>query len=377
MDSKTNISPRRKTNVMLSGQILAHVGMLVQMDCVPLVPPRWQGHFLFGYKAMSVKPITSLNANARSVIAVRNTAESTMTRTLHNEGLAAILPVIAARMCVRTGLVTKDSLVNCDHSDFDGLVAFVCAVQTGKGRAVPVYVNTSFSGKLPAHPDAPPRKRKLRRAYSQRELNLYEQTVVDLEAMAAHLGFWPRLVFDRGFSGGPLIHALVDYGVTFYIRMKADRLVGVCGQPLKASQLTGNDCVVGLDGMRLRVVRSETPASGEPWYILTSDMASTRNEIIKVYYYRFEIEESFKDVKHIQDLHKLQVDLSLSLKVVLWFVILGILLLYLSSLRALGKCWFEQRTGHPKKRLSWYRWLHELLEWLIWQPLYKAVTGGV
>jgi hypothetical protein len=360
---------------MLSGQILKHMGMLVQMEVLPEMPKLWRRQFLFGYKAIAIKPITSLNANARSVIAVRNTAESTMTRTLHNEGLAAMLPVMVARMCIRAGLVTPESFVNCDHSDFDGLVAFVCAVQTGKGRAVPVYVNTAYSGKLPAHNDAPPRKRMLRQEYNQRELNLYEQTVVDLEALAAHLGFWPRLVFDRGFSGGPLVHTLMEYKATFYIRMKADRLVGVCGLSLKASELTGSDCVVSLDGMRLRVIRSETPASGELWYILTSDMTSSRDEIIKIYYY-LEIEESFKDVKHIRDLHKLQVDLELSLKVVLWFIILGIVLLYLSSLKALGKHWFEQRTGHPKKRLSWFRWLHELLEWLIWQPLFATVTGG-
>jgi hypothetical protein len=296
---------------------------------------------------------------------------------LHNEGLAAILPVAVARMCIRAGLVTPASLVNCDHSDFDGLVAFVCAVQTGRGRAVPIYAGTGYSGKLPAHPDASPRKRKLRAEYNQRELNLYEQTVVDLEALAAHLGFWPRLVFDRGFSGGPLVHTLVEHDAIFYIRMKADRLVEIVGQPLKASELAGNDCVVGLDGMRLRVIRSETPESGEPWYILTSDMTSTRSEIIRVYYYRFEIEESFKDVKHVRDLDKLQVDLELSLKVVLWFVMLGIILLYLSAQKAMGKHWFEQRTTHPKKRLSWYRWLHELLEWLIWQPLFAAVTGGL
>ncbi|HUD11955.1 MAG TPA: hypothetical protein VMS08_06095 [Candidatus Saccharimonadia bacterium] len=72
--------------------------------------------------------------------------------------------------------------------------------------------------------------------------------------------------------------------------------------------------------MRLRVVRSETPPSDEPWYILTSDMTGSQDEIIKVYYYRFEIEESFKDVNHIRDLHKLQVDLALSLKVVLRFI---------------------------------------------------------
>jgi len=76
-------------------------------------------------------------------------------------------------------------------------------------------------------------------------------------------------------------------------------------------------------------------------------------------------------------LDKLQVDLELSLKVVLWFIILGIVLLYLSGIKALGKSWFEQVAGHPKKRLSWYRWLHEMLEWLIWQPLYAAATGGV
>lgn len=50
---------------MLSGQILAHMGMLVQIDCVPLVPPRWQGHFLFGYKAMSGARV---GLNARLVI---------------------------------------------------------------------------------------------------------------------------------------------------------------------------------------------------------------------------------------------------------------------------------------------------------------------
>jgi hypothetical protein len=145
----------------------------------------------------------------------------------------------------------------------------------------------------------------------------------------------------------------------------------------KVSQLESRDTVVEFEGMKLRVVRSNVPSTGEPWYILTSDLTSTRQQILGTYYYRFEIEESFKDVKHIRDLHKLQVDLELSLRVVLWFVILGIVLLYLSGLKTMGKNWFQQRDGHPKKRLSWYRWLHELLEWMIWQPLYELATGGV
>jgi hypothetical protein len=376
IDSKTKMFPGRKTNVMLSGQILAQMGLLIQINVLPEIPKLWHKQLLFGYKAISLKPISSLNANARSVIAVRNTAESTMTRTLHNEGLPAVLAVTAAKLAAGSGLVTPDSLVNCDHSDFDGLVAFVCAVQTGKGRAVPMYTNVGYSGKLPAHDEAPARKRAMRVRYNQQDLSLYEQTMVDLEALAAHLGFWPRLVFDRGFGGEPLVRGLMEHGAIFYVRMKAGRLVEASGGKLKVSQLTSNDSVISLEGITLRIVRSDDPETGEPWYILTPDMTTSREKIIRIYYYRFEIEESFKDVKHIRDLHKLQVDLALSLKVVLWFVILGILLLYLSSLKTMGQCWFEERTGHPKKRLSWYRWLHELLEWLIWQPLFEAAVGG-
>jgi hypothetical protein len=362
---------------MLSGQILAHMSLLVQMNVVPEIPKLWHKQFLFGYKAMSLKPITSLNANARSVIANRNTAESTMTRTLHNEGLSAVLAVTVARLATSSGLVTPNSLVNCDHSDFDGLIALVCAIQTGRGRAVPIYVNVGYSGKLPAHHEAPPRKRKMRASYNQHELTLYEQTMVDLEALACHLGFWPRLVFDRGFGGEPLIRSLVEHGTTFYVRMKAGSLVELGNTKLKVSELTKDDAVITLGDMHLRMVRSDDPESGEPWYILTPDMTTSREKIIRIYYYRFEIEESFKDVKHIRDLDKLQVNLALSLKVVLWFVMLGILLLYLSAMKTMGRNWFEQKTTHPKKRLSWYRWLHELLEWLMWQPLFEAATGGV
>lgn len=361
---------------MLSGQILAQMGLLVQIKVVPEIPKLWRKQFLFGYKAIALKPITSLNANARSVISVRNTAESTMTRTLHNEGLPAILAATVAKLTVQSGLATPDSLVNCDHSDFDGLAAFVCAVQTGRGRAVPIYANVGYSGKLPAHDEAPARKQAMRQRYNQQDLSLYEQTMVDLEALSCHLGFWPRLVFDRGFGGEPLIRSLVEHGATFYVRMKAGRLVELGGDKFKVSELTEVDAAVSIEGMTLRVIRSDDPKTGEPWYILTPDMTTSREKIIRIYYYRFEIEESFKDVKHVRDLDKLQVDLALSLKVVLWFVMLGIVLLYLSAMKAMGRHWFEGQTTHPKKRLSWYRWLHELLEWLIWQPLYETATGG-
>ena len=47
-----------------------------------------------------------------------------------------------------------------------------------------------------------------------------------------------------------------------------------------------------------------------------------------IYYHRFEIEETFKDTKHLFELHRLKFIRPTSLKVVLWLVFLGIALLY-------------------------------------------------
>jgi len=356
---------------MLSNQILTSCKLIVQTKFLSKVPKQKQRQFLFGFKALSLKPIVSLNTNARSVKENRNTAESSMTRTLHNEGL----PHVIAEAVAKTGLLTPGSLVNCDHSDFDGLTAFVLALQTGKGRAVPVYVNTAYSGKLPASGESGPRKEAMRKAYQKQEKSLYEQTEIDLEDFTACLGFWPRLVLDRGFGGLKFIRFLARHNATFYIRLKKGRLVELGGKRITVKKLSSPDSVINLGNMRLRVVRSDTPQGGEPWYILTSDLKATRKRIIKIYYYRFEIEESFKDIKHLRDLERLQVNLALSLKVVLWFVILGIILLYLCGIKAMGKRKFGQITNHPKKKLSWYRWLWELLEWLLWKPLYDTICG--
>lgn len=129
----------------------------------------------------------------------------------------------------------------------------------GSDRAVPIYANVGYSGKLPAHDEAPARKQVLRQRYSQQDLSLYEQTMVDLEALACHLGFWPRLVFDRGFGGEPLVRSLVEHGATFYVRMKAGRLVELGGDKLKVSELTEVDAAVSIGGMTLQVIRSDDP----------------------------------------------------------------------------------------------------------------------
>jgi hypothetical protein len=80
-------------------------------------------------------------------------------------------------------------------------------------------------------------------------------------------------------------------------------LVELGGEEYKASELSAADMRITLQGPSLRVIRSDQPdGDGEPWYILTSDMAKSRKKIIRIYYHRFEIEETFKDLKHVLNL---------------------------------------------------------------------------
>ena len=66
----------------------------------------------------------------------------------------------------------------------------------------------------------------------------------------------------------------------------------------------------------------------QPWYLITNDLESTREKIIKIYYHRFEIEEFFRDAKRLLGLENLNVKKPLSLEVILWFVILSIWFLW-------------------------------------------------
>ncbi|HEY6736206.1 MAG TPA: hypothetical protein VI322_00665, partial [Candidatus Saccharimonadia bacterium] len=121
-------------------------------------------------------------------------------------------------------------------------------------------------------------------------------------------------------------------------------------------------------------IRSDIPdEDGEPWFILTSDMAKGRRKIIRMYYHRFEIEETFKDLKHVVNLKRLKLTKPLSLKMVLWFASLRFVLAYLASYR-------DPRYGkprHPKKRISWFRRVSEALTREAYEPLGNMITGGL
>ena len=342
---------------MSSPNIVRAIRMKIQKQLLPSVPSRWQKQLSFGLQAYGLRAFQSATGNARMTAKKPQTGIRKSERLFRNARLADHLGTVFDSL----GLVKPSSYVNVDHSDLNGLTALVGAVQTRNGRAIPCFVETTYSDRLSAREDAPPRKKALRvaRAEERQFRSFTGHTIDALQDFADRLGFWPRLVFDRGFGNESIVTHLVAEGATFYVRVKAGRFVDLDGQRLQIQRLKHKDATIRLYGLTLRVIRSaQDGKNDEPWYILTNDMSSSSTKVIGVYYYRFEIEETFKDMKHIFELKRTRLNKPLSLKLLLWFVSLGIALLYLVTKSS------RQTTGavHPKKQTSWLRQAYEQLQ---------------
>ena len=342
---------------MPSTDIVRGIRTLTQKQLMPAVPLRWQRQFTSVCRPTACRPSSQpvvmpgwLRVKHRYCHAQERT--SVCKNKLANQLGSAF---------DASGLVKPTSFVNIDHSDMNGLTALVGAVQTRKGRAIPCMVETTYSDRLPARDDVPPRKKALRaaRTKARKAQSFTGHTIDALQDLADRLGFWPRLVFDRGFGNESIVEHLCAEGAIFYIRVKAGRYVEYDGQRTEIQQLKEKDATIQLFGLKLRVIRSPKDGKNkEPWYILTNDLTSSRTKIVRIYYHRFEIEETFKDIKHIFELKRTRLNKPLSLKLLLWFVALGIALLYLVT-----KPTKRQLTvAHIKKQTSWLRQAYELLQ---------------
>jgi hypothetical protein len=354
---------------MPSPNIVRDIRALVQNKLLPQVPRKWIPQFTFGTQAFSLRTFQSANSNARMVVGNAATAATKCDRLLANLRLAAYVGTVFDSL----NLVRPGSYVNVDHSDMHGLTALVGAKQTRNGRAIPCFVDTTYAHHIPADSDKP-RWQKLRAAMvlARKTQSFTGHTIDALQDFADRLGFWPRLVFDRGFGNESIVEHLHAAGATFYIRLKAGRFVEYDGQRTEVKQLNEKDTAIRLYGLTLRVIRSpKSRRAKEPWYILTNDMQSSRAKVVRIYYHRFEIEETFRDVKHIFELKRTKLDRPNSLKVLLWFVALGIALLYLATKPT------KQHVNamHSKKQTSWLRQAYEQLQLACGQLIWQEQTG--
>lgn len=255
------------------------------------------------------------------------------------------IPSYFEKLVKELKLVTPKDTVNVDFSTFAGFEVLTFAKQTHLGRALPLSIA------LIKHPIQDPDSQTL----------FIMRTIRDFARL---LGFCPHLVFDRGFESPYLVPFLVKGRVSFTLRMRQDKHVSYLGReiPLRHLPWWANDCMVTVYKHQLRVVRSEQkPRTKEPWYVLTNDCTSTRDQIIARYYFRFEIEETFKDLKHINQLkHPYPLKKPLTLTILLWF---SILTMWLAFLVEDMQTYLMQRIKQKKRdRLCLTRYFFEQIQ---------------
>jgi len=294
--------------------IVGQTRRFVTKRILSCIKPKHTKLFEFGLKALSFSPYDSLNSNARGIIENIHTASSKIYRLMSNKTILNNFP----KLLSLSGLVKRSSLVNVDFSTFCGFQALCFGVQTGKGRCIPVWNNCitypiNFVG-------------------SQNSFVLEE-----LKSFGKCLGFFPRFVFDRGFWIPVIMKFMLEKKIIFYLRIKQGQelnWISKKGRRMQKAVKIGKyskDAEISLFGYKMRLIVSpppppqinpKKPQNTQRWYIITNDLTSFRETILKIYRTRFEIEEVFKDLKHIQKLKVLRIKEKKTFTILLWFATL-------------------------------------------------------
>lgn len=317
----------------------------LQVKILPHIPKRHKKLFVFGFSALTMNHFVSLNSNARMTVVNRATAESKMYRLVSNKKILTYFPILLTHLKI----VIPTDTINIDFSSFCGFEVLTFAKQTSLGRAIPVFIDAI------TYPIA----------------DSGSQTIFIIKTVKKFvrlLGFCPHLVFDRGFELPYLASYLVRNHICFTIRMRKDKHVMYQkkNMPLRNLPWFENDCMGGIYGETLRIVVSEKKQGmQEPWYLLTNDFNSTKDKIVALYYFRFEIEETFKDLKHIFTLKRFyKITKKQTFLILLWFYILSIWLMW--KIPETERFLSQRALQNKHKRLSLTRHYYEQLQ------LYKS-----
>jgi hypothetical protein len=317
------------------------------------VPKKLQPRFFTGIEALATRALSSLNANGRSVSSNRWTGETRIRRTVTERRFPdLLLKIILKEFLPRRGVLR----LSLDHSKFGSLTLAVFAISAGKGRALPIWCVVTRAGK--GHVLLKPLLRGFKLLLEQLSYDQRKRMVI---------------VMDRWFDIPDLLTWLDDNHLKFVVRLKAGTPIGVPWvEPYlttTAGEVSLPDTPVTYHGRGWRLVRSDIKPNmkeTEPWFLLTNILKSkfSRQQILRTYAKRFEIEEHFKDIKWIEgyEWHHIK-NLSVA-RTVFAFVFLGWWLL-LRAYRGVP----EQPKAHPKKKLSWFRTIWEHWQQVRTQPL--------
>ena len=341
--------------------IIGQTKKFVTTRILSVVKPKHQKLFSFGIQALSLTPYDSLGSNARLIVKNISTASSKIYRLVSNKTLVKNFH----RLVPLVGLITKHSVVNVDFSTFCGFQTLAFGVQTGKGRAIPVWLNCI------TYP--------IKSVGSQ---NIF--VLEEIKAFGKTLGFFPSFVFDRGFWIPCVMKFLLKNNSRFYLRIKQGQSLTwrEKGKAITAKTMGKHtkDATIMVFDYPMRLIVSPPPPkqknpkkkqNTERWYIITNDLNSSREDILHIYETRFEIEETFKDYKHIQKLKVLRIKKKETFVILLWFATLAFWLAYWIKGEVTTK-----DTVHPKKKRSFFRVFWEDLQRTLREPGMRQIIGG-
>jgi len=343
-----------------SMNILPEIQQKIQKEIFPYVQTKWHPMLELGINALSLCPFKSLNENARKNRENEKAAEMQMYRLSRHPKLLKIFSILLTKLFK----VTDQSIINVDFSIFHPFAILCFALQTESGRSIPIWVDII---KYPVEEDS--------------------QNLFVLDTLAKFIKVIdcsPNIVCDRGFIGENLIGGFLLLNLTFYLRMKADKYITYNGKRLQVREkkkklknihwldVTG-ELYVKLPN--LRAVRSsksmkQKVKAKECWYIVTNDMETTREDILRTYYYRFEIEETFKDIKHAFDTNPRYIIKKRTLKTILLFQILGIWLLW-----EINQVCKQIRETYLKQRKRSHSWIRQNLELVLKERLLPVIPS--
>jgi hypothetical protein len=320
-----------------------------------------------------LQPVTSCNSNARvSHQGSRNAAEQQMYRLLrHSKLFLLVWKAVAIQLPLK-----DNDLVNVDYSNLGLLAILGFAKQTKRGCAIPVLMR-SLASNAQGQKKTHPKYQKLKEYYltwkKTVQADQYTFVIKSLILLRYLYSTQPKLVFDRGFANKTIVEFLVNNNWAFYIRMREDFRVSLNGDICYISGLPQGSHTIIWSGQSLRLVitkqRSRYP---QPWYIITNDNITSPDKIARFYYHRFEIEESFRDLKGLFNLKGSRIRTWQSLRVVLCFMSLAVIV---------AMSLFKSNTvgnNMPKKSLSIVRmWQEQINKERLRLTTRRLQIGGV
>jgi len=328
------------------------------------IPNKLRGLFSFGVRAFTLQPLTSCNGNARlSHAGSKEAAQQQMYRLLRHPRLFLLVWRVVAKQIE----LSADNLVNVDYSNLGPLAILGFGRQNRRGRATPVLMRSLASntqGQKKTHPKYKQLKEYYREWRKQVQADQYTFVIKSLRLLRRLYGCQPRLVFDRGFVNQGLVEFLCRSQWLFYLRMKGGYLVEYAGEKHKVNRFTTGEYQVVWAGQQLRLVVGRTrKRHPEPWYILTNDTKTPVPTVCRYYYHRFEIEESFRDIKSLLRLKGSRVRTWRSLRTILCFMSLALICaLDLPGADPPGHLAATGNHVHPKKTLSLVRIWQEAVQ---------------